>query len=942
MSRQIKKRLEKMFTDLQSLEEAAPSPQEGGVSEAVVAPARPAPAREARPAIVEPPAQQRSRMQTGMLPPLPEAPAIAVAITETAMTVPFRLDTETWGALEIIPPASDYVWTEDEQQLVKDVADQLSLALENARLFQAVQRERQQLRTLIDTIPGQVYFKDTEGHMLVVNQAQARLLGAASPEELIGKTDFDYFPEELASKYYQDEQEIIRTGQPMINVVEPTVDPFGKRIWLSTSKVPLRDARGQVVGIVGIGLDVTAQKEAEAERERLLAELERRAVYLQAAAEISRLVTSTLDLATIFPRAVELIQERFGFYHVGIFTLDETGTQIVLRQATGEAGAQMLAQGHALQVGSHSIVGQVAAVGQALIVNDVSQNPVHRPNPLLPETRAEAALPLRVGERIIGVLDLQANQVNAFLPEEIAVLQTLADQVAVAIDNARSYELAQQAIREMRELDRLKSEFLAMMSHELRTPLNSIIGFSRVILKGIDGPLTELQEQDLNAIYNSGQHLLRLINDVLDLAKIEAGKMELAYDEVNIAETIQGVLPTISGVLKDKPVQLITNVADDIPIVRADPIRLRQVLINLLSNAAKFTEEGSITVEAHVQPSPSGGREVYISVTDTGPGIAPEDQAKLFKSFSQVDTSPTRKTGGSGLGLAISRQLVELHGGRIGVESEVGKGSKFYFTLPLPAVTGAQEGGEPKVILAIDDDPQIISLYERYLQPQGYQVIGLTDPARARERIRELKPYAVTLDIMMPGKDGWSVLEEIKADSETRHTPVIVCSILSEQEKGFSLGAADYLVKPIMEDDLLNAINRLNADGSIRNVLVIDDDPVDLRLIEKMLSRSGHYKAILAEGGRQGWEILSTEPPQAVILDLFMPEMDGFTILEKLRTTPALSDIPVLVVSGADLTPQQRQQLADFGRQVLAKSTLREEELLSMLDRALRRLGQNQ
>ncbi len=938
MSKRIKKRLEKMFTDLQTLEESAPVPQEGG-SASVLAPAVEVPTRRAPSAILEPPTRPLERKQTGFLPPLPEAKG-AITVTETAMLVPFRLDTDTWGALEIIPPAENYIWTEDEQRLVKDVADQLSLALENARLFQAIQQERQQLRTLIDNIPGQVYFKDVEGHMLVVNQAQARLLGADSPEELVGKTDFDYFPEELAAKYRQDELEIIQTGQPMLNVVEPTVDPFGRRIWLSTSKVPLRDARGQIVGIVGIGLDVTAQKEAEAERERLLAELERRTVYLEAAAEIGRLVTSTLDLATLFSRATALIQERFGYYHVAIFTLDEAGFQVVLREATGEAGVTMRDQGHALQVGSSSIVGQVAALGQPLIVNDVSQNPIHLPNPLLPKTRAEAALPLRVGERIIGVLDLQAEQVDAFLPEEIAVLQTLADQVAVAIDNARSYELAQQAIREMRELDRLKSQFLANMSHELRTPLNSIIGFSRVILKGIDGPLTELQEQDLNAIYNSGQHLLRLINDVLDLAKIEAGKMELAYDEVNIAETIEGVLPTISGVLKEKSIELITNIAPDIPVVRADPIRVRQVLINLLSNAAKFTEEGSITVEARVQPSPSGGQEVYISVTDTGPGIAPEDQEKLFKSFSQVDASPTRKTGGTGLGLAISRQLVELHGGRIGVESEMGKGSTFYFTLPLPAEGGAGTKGEPKVILAIDDDPQVISLYERYLQPQGYQVVGLTDPMRARERIRELKPYAVTLDIMMPGRDGWSVLEEIKADSETRDTPVIICSILSEQEKGFSLGAADYLVKPITEDDLLTAINRLNADGSIRNVLVIDDDPVDLRLIEKMLSKGGHYKVMLAEGGLQGWEILSTEPPHAVILDLFMPEMDGFAILEKMRATPELSDIPVLVVSGADLTPEQRQQLADFGKQLLTKSMLKEEQLLAMLDRALRRLGQ--
>ena len=260
----------------------------------------------------------------------------------------------------------------------------------------------------------------------------------------------------------------------------------------------------------------------------------------------------------------------------------------------------------------------------------------------------------------------------------------LADQVAVAIDNARSYELAQAAITEMRELDRLKSKFLANMSHELRTPLNSIIGFSRVIIKGIDGPITDLQEQDLSAIYNSGQHLLRLINDILDLSKIDAGKMELAFDDVNVAELVQSVVPTVNGLIKDKPITLEQKVEPNIPIIRADAMRLRQVMINLLSNAAKFTEGGTITISAEVQTNSSGQPEVIIKVSDTGTGIALEDRNKLFQPFSQVDSSPTRKTGGTGLGLSISRRLVELHGGLIDVTSEIGKGSTFYFTLPLP------------------------------------------------------------------------------------------------------------------------------------------------------------------------------------------------------------------------------------------------------------------
>ncbi|HEX7557170.1 MAG TPA: response regulator, partial [Leptolinea sp.] len=439
----------------------------------------------------------------------------------------------------------------------------------------------------------------------------------------------------------------------------------------------------------------------------------------------------------------------------------------------------------------------------------------------------------------------------------------------------------------------------------------------------------------------SGQHLLRLINDILDLSKIDAGKMELAFDDVNVAELLQSVVPTVNGLIKDKSITLEQRIEPDIPIIRADAMRLRQVMINLLSNAAKFTENGTITISAEVQTNSNDQPEVIVKVTDTGSGIGPEDRGKLFQPFSQVDASPTRKTGGTGLGLSISRRLVELHGGLIDVTSEIGKGSTFYFTLPLPKEIDGRarlEGRrEEKIVLVIDDDTQVISLYERFLQPQGYQVVALTDPAQAVERARQLSPYAITLDIMMPGRDGWTVLADLKNNADTHDIPVIVCSILEEDEKGISLGASDYLTKPILEEDLLNALDRLNGIGDIHDVLVIDDDEKDLRLMDKIL-RQGQYNPILAQGGNQGWDILSSQPPQAVILDLFMPDMDGFSILEKLRITPGFSDIPVIVVSGMDLTPEQQKQLSDFGQNLLRKGCITESELLSTLDKALKRI----
>jgi len=806
-------------------------------------------------------------------------------------------------------------------QLTRSVGIQIGFAIENARLFEATQRSQAELSALFAAMTDVIIVYDKEGrYKRIAPTNPSRLF--RPPEEMLGKTITEVLPADVAQILMNAIQDCLRSGQT-VQVEYPLVIE-GNQYWFDGTISRLSEEE-----VFLVARDITARKQAEMT-------IQRRNEYLAATAEIGRLVTSTLDLNTIFKRAVDLIRNRFGFYHVGLFIVEETGFNAVLQEATGDAGAEMKRQKHSLPVGSKSIVGEVTASGNPFVVNDTTTSPIHRPNPLLPKTRAEAAIPLRVGSRIIGALDIQSEHPNAFTEDEIAVLQTLADQIAIAIDNARSYELSIQAVKEMREVDRLKSQFLANMSHELRTPLNSIIGFSRVILKGIDGPITELQQNDLTAIYNSGQHLLALINDILDLSKIEAGKMELAFDEVNIVEMINSVMSTATGLVKDKPIILKKNIAPNLPTARADAIRVRQVLLNLLSNAAKFTEEGEIRVEASVEPGPNGQPEILISVSDTGPGIAEADQAKLFQPFSQVDDSPTRKTGGSGLGLSISRRLIEMHGGRIGVHSTVGQGSTFYFTLPI--YQAALPEKKEKTILAIDDDPQVISLYERYLRPQGYEIIPLTDPAQAVPRAAEIQPFAITLDIMMPGIDGWQVLQSLKAEASTRHIPVIICSILEEQERGFSLGAADYLVKPILEDDLVQSLDRLNGDDSIHEVLVIDDDDNDLRLLGKMLTDQGRYKPILAQGGVKGWEMITSKTPQAVILDLFMPEMDGFTIMEKMRSSPALREVPVIVVSGADLTAEQKQRLNEFGQQMLTKGALKEKDLISTLEHALKRV----
>ncbi len=420
-------------------------------------------------------------------------------------------------------------------------------------------------------------------------------------------------------------------------------------------------------------------------------------------------------------------------------------------------------------------------------------------------------MPLTVKGQVIGVMELETwGEEYPYSPEERTLLSTLANQAVISLENARLYQEQLETAEQLRELDKLKTQFLANMSHELRTPLNSIIGFSRVIMKGIDGPVTDLQQQDLSAIYNAGQHLLKMINDILDISKVDAGKMELSFEDVDIAEIITSVMSTARGLVKDKPIQLSTDIEENLPPVFADPTRIRQVLLNLLSNAAKFTDQGSISVSARKHTVEDGNSKLILSVADTGIGIAPEDQDILFEPFVQVDGSPTRTTGGTGLGLSITRMLVELHKGEIHFDSTPGEGSTFYITLPIEETyTPDSYQQSNRTILAIDNDPQIVQLYERYLGDTDFQIIPLNNPTKALAYAYEIQPFLITLEIQLGETDGWQLLETLKKDPQTSHIPIVVCSLQNEIDKAKSLGASDLLAKPILADDFRQVVNQI-------------------------------------------------------------------------------------------------------------------------------------
>jgi PAS domain S-box-containing protein len=411
-------------------------------------------------------------------------------------------------------------------------------------------------------------------------------------------------------------------------------------------------------------------------------ENERRAAELETVAKLSTAASTLLDSQQLLQAVVDLTKERFDLYHAHIYLLDDTAQTLVLTAGAGEVGKRMVNDGRSIPLDlEHSIVATAARTRQPVVINDVRESPTFLPNSYLPNTRAEMAVPLVVGERVLGVFDVQSDEAGRFSTEDARIQVTLAAQIAVALQNATLFAEQTATVTRLRELDQLKSAFLANMSHELRTPLNSILGFTEVLIEGIDGPLTERMENDLKVVYKNGQHLLNLINDILDMAKIEAGKMRLSPEWFNLQEVLEEVIATTMPLANSKslPLRLLTP-ADTVMQLEADRIRVRQVMLNLVNNALKFTDQGSVTVDAG-----SGDGLVRIMVRDTGVAIPSSQLESIFQEFHQVDSTTTRKAGGTGLGLPISRRLIELHGGRLWAESSgvPGEGSMFVVELPV-------------------------------------------------------------------------------------------------------------------------------------------------------------------------------------------------------------------------------------------------------------------
>lgn len=593
--------------------------------------------------------------------------------TRSELAVPIKLGDEILGVLDIQSDQVDGISLE-EQLVLEGLCGQIAVAIESKRLQQEMESNLRELAALqrYMTREGWADYKNVKKGLkgFAYDQSGVYTIDAIDHEESdVAATAVNGTESPPANK----KQSFVKTK---LSIRDET---FGTIAIQDDPERPLTPEEQAL-------LQAISQQVAEAleaarlfeETQSALSEQERLTSDLETVAQVSTAASTILETDTLLQSVVDLAKSSFGLYHAHVYLVDGQSDALVLRAGAGNVGRLMSLEGRTINISDTALVARAARTRKGILENDVRKTVDFMPHPLLPDTKAEIAQPMVVGNKLIGVLDLQSDKVNAFTEEDLQIHQILASQIAVAVENATQYSEQVEISSKLREVDRLKSEFLASMSHELRTPLNSIIGFADVLLEGLDGELNERMDQDVRLIKDSGTHLRDLIGDILDMSKIEAGRMELRYEKIDLRQMAHDILATANPLAKEKQLALHLNLDDTITTIDADRTRIRQVLWNIMGNAIKFTEKGSVTLGMKLTRD-----MVRISIQDTGIGIKPEDIGVVFEQFRQVDGSLNRSVGGTGLGMPITKKLVELHGGVIGVDSVPGQGSTFWFTLPV-------------------------------------------------------------------------------------------------------------------------------------------------------------------------------------------------------------------------------------------------------------------
>jgi PAS domain S-box-containing protein len=725
---------------------------------------------------------------------------------------------------------------------------------------------------IIANAPDPVFVSDLEGKILQANDAVSQLLGFR-PDELIEQSLSRFISPEETREFTAALKEVVENGSTRNARLNPR-SASGEVIPTTLNASALRDTDGRVVGAIGILRDMR--------------ELDKARAYAESLIKFAPDPVFVSDLEGKILQANDAVSTLLGF------RTDEVIEQSLSRFISPEETREFTA---ALK--------EVVAKG---VTRDARLNPRSASGDTIPTTLNASALRTPEG-RVIGA---------------IGILRDMRE-----LDKAR--EAAEIA-------NRAKSQFLANMSHELRTPLNAIILYTELLRDEATERRLDDFLPDLKKIHGAAKHLLTLINDVLDLARVESGKLDLHPETFEVEAIVRDVVTTIQPLAQKNANKLEVHTASGIGSMHADLTKVRQSLFNLLSNACKFTEGGLVRLEVGRDPRESGW--LTFRVSDTGIGMTPEHLAKLFKPFSQVDPSATRRFGGSGLGLAITRHFCQAMGGDIAVESRVGVGSTF--TIRLPAVVGeaaaddkaakverdgARKGLRGDTVLVIDDDPSTRDALAQYLGKKGFRVETAAGGDEGLERARAIHPAAITLDVVMPGLDGWQVLAALKADPDLADVPVVMLTMVDDRNKGFRLGAADYLMKPVDPERLTSVLRRHHEAAAARGVLVVDDD-ADLRQRLRGLLEKDGWAVDEAADGREALDRLAPRP-SLILLDLLMPGMDGFEFLDELRKRDDCRTTPVVVLTAKDLTAEDYDRLRGSIEVVLRKSSLGWDELLA-------------
>ncbi|MGC8877735.1 MAG: PAS domain S-box protein [Anaerolineae bacterium] len=844
--------------------------------------------------------------------------------------------------------------------------------------------ERNLLRVLIDNLPDFVYVKDTESRFLVGNIALARLMGAATPDDLLGKSDFEFYPPEMAEKFYRDEQRVIQTGQPLLNVEEPARDAQGNSLWLATTKVPLRDAEGKVIGIVGIGRDITQRKRAEEEIRRSLERLQVMNRVLVATASTLDAHQALEAICTELAQALDLPQAAFA-----LLTEDRQALRVVAEYRRPDRPSGL---GNVIPVADNPATQEALATRAPVIIPNAQTDARTAATQDIHRARGTVTLmivPLLVRDQVVGTLGLDATEPRQFTEEEISLVQAVAAVAGQALENSHLYEAVQKELAERKRVEeelrrakeaaeaasRAKSQFLANMSHEIRTPMNAILGMTSLLL---DMPLDKEQREYAETVHNSAESLLQIINDILDYSKIEAGRLELEMLDFDLRVAIEDTADMLAIEAQRKDLEFACHIAADVPArVRGDPGRLRQILTNLIGNAIKFTEKGEVLLHVTREQETATHVTVRFVVQDTGIGIPKDRFARLFQSFSQLDPSTTRKYGGTGLGLAISKRLAELMGGQIGAESEVGKGSTFWFTAvfeKLPAEVETAREAAPVLpdwlrgrrVLIVDDSATNRLILREQLRNWGCRPEEVASAGEALQKLfqaveRGEELYRVALiDMQMPDMDGEMLANCIRTNRDLDSVALIMLSSIdrrAEADRLCSIGVDAVLTKPVRSRQLLEALIAAGhrratqplptaplpaaaESGMVESppkarILLAEDNVINQKVAVRMLEKLGYRVDVVANGleAVRAWQ---TIPYHLILMDVQMPEMDGFeaTTLIRKQERHTGRHIPIIAMT-AHAMKGDRERCLEAGMDGYIAKPVQFKELEEILYRIL-------